>query len=97
MIATNARLLAGTPHWLRPGTVPRTDQYLLSHVDPGTIDALKDPSVPDRMTGPGFTRQVAGRKWRKLVELSFHARTQGGSHPSTSLNKAGRQQAVKAM
>src|SRR5699024_5304021 len=22
VIATNARLLAGTPHWLRPGTVP---------------------------------------------------------------------------
>ena len=66
-IATNARLLAGTPYWLRPGAVPRTDQYLLSHVDPGTIDTLSDPSVPDRMTGPGFTQQVAGRKWRHMT------------------------------
>ena len=69
VIATNARLLAGTPHWLRPGTVPRTDQYLLSHVDTTGVAALVDPSVPDRMTGPGFTRTVAGRKWRPLVRL----------------------------
>lgn len=66
-IATNSRLLAGTPHWLRPGTVPRTDQYLLNHVGNGSIEALAGPSVPDRMTGPGFTQQVAGRKWRHLV------------------------------
>ena len=69
VIATNARLLAGTPHWLRPGIVPRTDQYLLSHVDTTGVAALVDPSVPDRMTGPGFTRTVAGRKWRPLVRL----------------------------
>ncbi|HLR95224.1 MAG TPA: hypothetical protein VK053_11905 [Jiangellaceae bacterium] len=69
VIAMNARLLAGTPHWLRPGTIPRTDQYLLDHVDTTGIAALADPSVPDRMTGPGFTRTVAGRKWRRLVEL----------------------------
>lgn len=68
-IATNARLLAGTPHWLRPGTVPRTDRYLLTHVDSDQISALEDPSVPDRMTGPGFTQQVAGRKWRHLVSV----------------------------
>lgn len=68
-IAKNARLLAGTPHWLRPGTVPRTDQYLLSHVDTTGVAALADPSVPDRMTGPGFSRAVAGRKWRHLIHL----------------------------
>lgn len=73
-IATNTRLLAGTPHWLRPGTVPRTDRYLLTHVDSDQISALKDPSVPDRMTGPGFTQQVAGRKWRKLIELEGRSR-----------------------
>lgn len=69
-IATNARLLAGTPHWLRPGTVPRSDQYLLEQVGHGHINALTDSSVPDRMTGPGFTQQVAGRKWRHLVQLN---------------------------
>src|SRR5699024_8324091 len=69
VIATNARLLAGTPHWLRPGTVPRTDQYLIDHVDATDIEALTDPAVPDRMTGPGFTQSVAGRKWRHLVSL----------------------------
>ncbi|MFI8778091.1 hypothetical protein ACIGH6_13525 [Brachybacterium paraconglomeratum] len=68
-IATNARLLAGTPHWLRPGTVPRTDQYLVEQAGRGSIDTLTNPSVPDRMTGPGFTQQVAGRKWRRLVQL----------------------------
>ncbi|WP_394217023.1 hypothetical protein [Brachybacterium vulturis] len=68
-IAMNARLLAGTPYWLRPGTVPRTDQYLLTHVDSDGIDALMGPAVPDRMTGPGFTQQVAGRKWRHLVSV----------------------------
>lgn len=72
-IATNARLLAGTPHWLRPGTIPRTDQYLLSHVDTTGVAALSDPSVPDRMTGPGFTQTVAGRKWRHLVDLEDSA------------------------
>lgn len=69
VIATNARLLAGTPHWLRSGTVPRTDQYLVDQVDTSGVDALVDPSVPDRMTGPGFTQSVAGRKWRHLVDL----------------------------
>src|SRR5699024_918359 len=69
VIATNARLLAGTPHWLGPGTVPRTDQYLIDHVDATDIEALTDPAVPDRMTGPGFTQSVAGRKWRHLVSL----------------------------
>jgi len=68
-IAMNARMLAGTPHWLRPGTVPRSDQYLLKQVGHGHINALTDSSVPDRMTGPGFTQQVAGRKWRGLVHL----------------------------
>jgi len=68
-IATNSRLLAGTPYWLRPGTVPRTDRYLLRHVGTDGIDALTEPSVPDRMTGPGFTQQVAGRKWRPFVQL----------------------------
>lgn len=69
VIATNARLLAGTPHWLRPGTIPRTDQYLLSYVDTTGVTALADPSVPDRMTGPGFTRTVAGRRWRPRIML----------------------------
>src|SRR5699024_1916543 len=69
MIAKNARLLAATPHWLRPGTVARTDQYLLDHVDATGVEELADPAVPDRMTGPGFTRTVAGRKWRPLVRL----------------------------
>lgn len=78
VIATNARLLAGTPHWLRPGTVPRTDQYLLSQVGTDSISALAEPSVPDRMTGPGFTQQVAGRKWRRLVQLN------GSTSPLTS-------------
>lgn len=72
-ISTNARLLAGTPYWLRPGTVPRTDQYLLSQVSTGSIAELADPNVPDRMTGPGFTQQVAGRKWRRLVSLGGFA------------------------
>lgn len=79
VIATNARLLAGTPHWLRPGTIPRTDQYLLDQVDTSGIDALVDPSVPDRMTGPGFTQSVAGRKWRHLVELGDGAATRAAS------------------
>jgi len=69
VIAMNARLLAGTPHWLRPGTVPSTHKYLLDHVNTTGIAALADPPVPDRMTGPGFTQSVAGRKWRHLVEL----------------------------
>ncbi|MGP9843341.1 hypothetical protein [Brachybacterium sp. 107] len=74
MIPRNARLLAGTPHWLRPGTVQRTDEYLLAQVGAYGIDTLIDPSVPDRMTGPGFTQQVAGRKWRGLVRLGPSAR-----------------------
>lgn len=61
MIATNSRLLDGTPRWLRPGTVPFTDQYLLNQVSPGS-DALSEAWVLDRMTGPGFSQQVAGRK-----------------------------------
>ncbi|MGP9684005.1 hypothetical protein [Brachybacterium sp. AOP3-A1-3] len=69
-IAMNARILAGSPYWLRPGTVPRTDQYLLDQVDGNRIDALTDPSLPDRMTGPGFTQPVAGRKWRRLVSVA---------------------------
>lgn len=83
MVATNARLLAGTPYWLRPGTVPRTDQYLLSQVSTGRIAELTDPYVPDRMTGPGFTQQVAGRKWRRLVSLGGFAIS-----PSTCSAKA---------
>ncbi|MGP5672882.1 hypothetical protein [Brachybacterium alimentarium] len=66
-IATNTRLLAGTPYWLRRGTAPRTDQYLLSQFSPSSVDALTDPSIPDRMIGPGFTQQVAGRKWRHMT------------------------------
>lgn len=69
VIATNSRLLAGTPHWLRPGTVPRIDQYLLEQLDTTGVETLADPAVPDRMTGPGFTQSVAGRKWRHLVSL----------------------------
>lgn len=68
-IAANARLLAGTPHWLRTGTVPRTDRYLLDEAGPGGIEALSNPLVPDRMTGPGFTQSVAGRKWRNMIHL----------------------------
>ncbi|MEV0869352.1 hypothetical protein AB0I24_15595 [Brachybacterium paraconglomeratum] len=69
MIATNARLLAGTPYWLRAGAVPHTDRYLVSAVGAGEIPSMADPLVPDRMTGPGFTQSVAGRKWRHLVQL----------------------------
>lgn len=69
VIAANSRLLAGTPHWLRPGTIPRTDKYLLDRVDTTGVEELADPAVPDRMTGPGFTQSVAGRKWRHLVSL----------------------------
>lgn len=69
-VAKNARLLAGTPYWLRPGTVPRTDKFLLNQINSGGVTAFTDESVPARMTGPGFTQQVAGRKWRHLVELA---------------------------
>lgn len=81
VIAANARLLAGTPHWLRPGTIPRTDKYLLGHVDTTGLEALTDPAVPDRMAGPGFTQSVAGRKWRHLVQLepAAHASPVPGS------------------
>lgn len=68
-IAMNSRLLAGTPHWLRPGTVPRTDQYMLNQAGAAGIDSMVSPLVPDRMTGPGFTQSVAGRKWRRMVSL----------------------------
>ena len=68
-VATNARLLAGTPYWLRTGAVPRMDRYLLSTADADDVPALADPLIPDRMTGPGFTQTVAGRKWRHLVQF----------------------------
>ncbi|MCG7309699.1 hypothetical protein [Brachybacterium sp. ACRRE] len=68
-IALNARMLAGTPHWLRTGEVPRTAQYMVRFAGAEGVDALAGPLVPDRMTGPGFTQGVAGRKWRHLVGL----------------------------
>ncbi|MFC5272979.1 hypothetical protein [Brachybacterium sacelli] len=68
-VAENARILAGTPYWLRTGTVPRTDRYLVDRSGAGDIEALSGPRVPDRMTGPGFTQSVAGRKWRHLVQI----------------------------
>src|SRR5699024_3568992 len=69
VIAANSRMLAGTPHWLRPGTIPRTDQYLLDRVDTTGVAELTDPAVPDPMTGPGFTESASGRKWRPLISL----------------------------
>ncbi|UQN30546.1 hypothetical protein [Brachybacterium kimchii] len=68
-IAANARLLAGTPFWLRTGRVPHLDRHMVDFAGAADVDALTDPLVPDRMTGSGFTQAVAGRKWRHLVKF----------------------------
>lgn len=70
-IALNARLLAGTPYWIRVGQRPDLGSWFLDQVErSGVVDSVPDRSevsVPDRMQGPAFTRTVGGRRQHELV------------------------------
>lgn len=70
-LLANTRLLAGTPYWLRLGTRPDLGSWLLRQIESfDIVDSLphrSEVSVPDRMSGVGFTRAVGGRRQADLV------------------------------
>lgn len=70
-LLANTRLLAGTPYWLRLGTRPDLGSWLLRQIESfDIVDSLphrSEVSIPDRMSGVGFTRAVGGRRQADLV------------------------------
>lgn len=66
-IMRNARMLAGTPHWLRIGDRPELWRMQMSAAHVRSLPGIDDPTVPQRMTGAGFTQAIGGRRWGSLT------------------------------
>lgn len=67
VIERNARILAGTPYWLRMGSRPELWRSQMRAAGVDSIPGVPEPLVPERMLGAGFTQAVGGRRWVSLA------------------------------